>query len=382
MKTISIAKARAGMVLAQDIYVSDSSNSAFVRRGTVLSWELIDRLWNRGILQLHIDDGAARAPQRQPTSAADARAMSHTGVVLQPPAVPGALRDEAVATLHSTFSALGDIGREDLHASAQSLSQLDAVVARLVASVQSNSHALVNIANLKSHDDYTYHHSLSVAVLAIGIGRHLRLPEKLMNHLGLTAILHDVGKMAIPAAVIQKPGRLSPDEYTLVKTHAFAGSSRLVESAVGSEPLWSGVLYHHEKVDGSGYPNGLKGEEIPLWSRIIAVADVYDALTSARPYRRPMQPAEALEYLMGGSDTAFDFDIVSALVRIVDLYPLGSLLELSDGRYGLVVDNDMQLRPVVELLGSGDVVDLFRDRQMMNVVVKRVVPENEVLIVK
>jgi len=379
LKTISISKARAGMVLAQDVYVSESGTNAFVRRGSVLNWETIDKLWDRGVLQLHVQDASTERPTRAPTSASDARLMSRAGIKLAPPPVSDTLRHEAVDALEETFDAVTHLGR-DGHATAGILTRLDTVVGQLVSALMSDRTSLVNIANLKKYDDYTFHHSLSVAVLSIGIGQHLGLPPQLLNHLGLTAMLHDIGKTAIPVDLIRKPSRLDKEEFNLVKAHAYAGSSYLIESAMGTEPLWSGVLYHHEKVDGTGYPNGLRGNEIPLWSRIIAVADVFDALTSDCPYRKPLQPAEALEYIMGGGDTTFDFDMVTALTRRVELYPIGSLVELSNGQYALVVDNDMQLRPVIELVGTGELVDMYRDRRMLSVTVKRIVPETEILI--
>ena len=137
------------------------------------------------------------------------------------------------------------------------------------------------------------------------------------------------------------------------------GANFLKQESIGNEELWDSVKYHHEKVDGSGYPKGLKYKEIPLFSRIISVADVYDALTSYRPYREPMRPpANAVELLMSETGTAFDFDVVQAFMKRIELYPDGSTVQLSDNRFGRVIGNRNPMRPKLKIVGSEEVVDL------------------------
>jgi HD-GYP domain-containing protein (c-di-GMP phosphodiesterase class II) len=128
---------------------------------------------------------------------------------------------------------------------------------------------------------------------------------------------------------------------------------------------------HHEKVDGSGYPYGLKGDEIMLPGRIIAVADVYDALTSYRPYRTPMQPAEAVEYIMGNIGVQFDYDVVIAFLHKLELYPVGGFILLSNGKSAVVLDNQNSLRPIVRLLDTGDILDLFTDRKCLSLTITK-----------
>jgi HD-GYP domain-containing protein (c-di-GMP phosphodiesterase class II) len=189
--------------------------------------------------------------------------------------------------------------------------------------------------------------------------------------------MHDIGKTAIPVEVLNKPTKLDTHELWLVRQHALEGYRYLTKYAIGDEQARRAVLFHHERYDGTGYPNGLKGEEIPLVSRIISVADVYDALTSMRPYRLPIAPGEAIEYIMANAGTAFDYGMVTALLQRLELYPVGSLVELSNGEIAKVLCSANSLRPVVQLIRNGEVGDLFRDYAYLNVTVKRVLSDQE-----
>jgi HD-GYP domain-containing protein (c-di-GMP phosphodiesterase class II) len=189
--------------------------------------------------------------------------------------------------------------------------------------------------------------------------------------------MHDIGKTAVPVEIINKPSRLDEDEFNIIKNHPAAGYEYLKNANIGDEKMWLGVVCHHEKVDGSGYPLGLDGNEIPIWSRIISAADVYDALTSTRPYRTPMQPAEALEYIMGGIGSSFDYDVVSSFAKKVELYPVGSYVQLSNGVIAIVLDSKNATRPVIRNLETGDVYDLQSDRQLLSVVISRVISDNQ-----
>lgn len=358
LKLVLVEELQSGMTLAADVYSSEDSISPIIRSGIVLTSYVINHLKRRGISSVYIESDEVEEVAREPKS---------------PPALDPVLQKEALSNIEEIFLSAAN---RDMAPSVQIIQHLETVVEKLVDSLLSEEKALVNINDLKSFDDYTYHHSLSVAVLSIAMGQHLGYSGPELNRLGTSAIMHDIGKTAIPVEIIRKAAKLTPEEFDLIKTHSTEGYNYLTKNHVGDVQIWEGVLYHHERIDGSGYPSGLRGIDIPKWSRIISVADVYDALTSNRPYRRPMQPADAIEYIMGGTGSAFDFDMVTALMRKVDLYPVGSKVELSNGHTALVVDNDNQMRPIVRL-GNGDTVDLYRDRHYLSVVVKRVVAEEE-----
>ena len=370
MKRVKPQALQPGMVLAQDVFVKDEGDSAVLRTGNQLSERAIARLRGWNVEYVFVEGEEELSP------AAQMLRQAHSAVQPPPPVITTELRQEAVNTLQRFFEGVSAVeGTQEV--SAGMVENLNAVVDQLTDSLSLAKDSLVNINDLKQYDDYTYHHSLSVAVLSIGLAQQMGLPEGHIRPLGLCAIMHDIGKTAVPVEIIRKPSRLSDQEFSIIKTHSAAGQKYLVNTDIGDEDIWRGVLHHHEKFDGTGYPDGLRGVDIPLWSRIISVADVYDAMTSNRPYRTPMQSSEAIEFIMGGAGVHFDFDIVSALVRKVSPYPVGSVVELSTGAYALVLDCENQMRPIVELLGSGKVADLYRDRSMLSVVVKRLVPRDE-----
>ena len=165
--------------------------------------------------------------------------------------------------------------------------------------------------------------------------------------------------MMVPKSIIGKPSALTPAEFLEIKKHPEQGAKYLRTEFIGNQELWDAVTCHHEKHDGTGYPRGLKGNDIPVFSKIIAVADVYDALTSFRSYRDPMRPpANAIELIMSEAETSFDLDIVKAFIKRIELYPIGTVLHLSDKRIGVVVGNRNPMRPAVKILDTGTIVDL------------------------
>ncbi|MDL2232823.1 HD-GYP domain-containing protein [Ruminococcaceae bacterium OttesenSCG-928-L11] len=375
MKRLSFSNLRIGMVLEEDIYSANNRVVPLVKRGAVLDWPLMTKLLRHNIQSVYVNDESVPQPQGQ--NFRNLIPPSAFNVPAPKPIIEDELKVEALENLEDLFHNVS-IDEGVLHESSlKIITHLDQIVEQLVNSLEDDRHALININDLKSYDEYTYHHSLSVAVLSISIGQYLNLSADELNRLGKCSIMHDIGKTAIPLEIINKPSKLDDDEFRIVKGHSTAGFDYLTSRGIGDEEMWSGVLHHHEKYDGSGYPNGLKGEEIPLWSRIITVADVYDALTSNRPYRKPMQPSEAIEYILGGSYSSFDFDMVDAFSKRVNLYPVGSVIELSNMRYAVVLDTYNHLRPVVRAMDNGEVIDLFRNRHYLSIVINRVVPEVE-----
>jgi len=209
-------------------------------------------------------------------------------------------------------------------------------------------------------------------VISIAIGTALDLNKNELCNLGVCGMLHDVGKVEIPIELILKPAKLTKDEYDIVKTHASLGANYIIGNKEINNEVYLGVVSHHEKFDGTGYPNGLKKEEIPLFGRIIAVADVYDALTANRAYRKPIKPFEAIEYIMGGVGTSFDYKVVKAFLKKIEPYPIGACVILSDGRRGSIVkgNNNDPLRPVVKLIGDKEeILDLHNDFNLNNIVI-------------
>lgn len=377
MKIVYSEDFQTGMVVGRDIEMPASSGLPLVRRNTVLTAIIIESLrrWEiPAIFVMEESDFSRRVPEDRSAGAPAARS-SWLFVPKPKRIVTPELREEAISSLQAAFLTVSST-KDSLHeSSAQILKQLDQVVEKLVKSLQRERGALVNISDLKSYDEYTFHHSLSVAVLSIAVAQRLGFGEKELRRVGMCAIMHDIGKTAIPIEVINKTARLNEEEYRLLKTHSLAGYKYLLDTVIRDEDILRGVLHHHEKLDGTGYPDGINGKEIPLWSRIIAIADVYDALTSDRPYRTPMQPSEAVEYIMGGVDKAFDYDVVKAFVQKLELYPVGGRVQLSNGEIAYIMNNENQMRPVVRLASTGKILDLCRDHRLLSVVITRAFSE-------
>lgn len=250
-------------------------------------------------------------------------------------------------------------------------------VNEIIDSILASEELLINIIDLKSYDDYTYFHSVNVTVLAIALGVKLNYNRSILYMIGMSALMHDIGKIFIPKEIINKCSKLTKEEFELIKKHPLKGYKMLKNSNIFPYHSCIGILHHHEKFNGTGYPSGLSGEEISLLGRIITISDVYDALTSDRPYRKALFPSEAVEYIMGGCGTLFDPNITNAFVKIIAPYPVGACVKLSNNKSGIVVKNypDFCLRPKVKILFHDDTpvdpyfIDLKNDANARDVVI-------------
>ncbi|WP_062062740.1 HD-GYP domain-containing protein [Cellvibrio sp. OA-2007] len=205
-------------------------------------------------------------------------------------------------------------------------------------SVLRQPHALISLARLKTADEYTYMHSVAVCALMIALARQLNLTEDMVHEAGFAGLLHDIGKVGIPLKVLNKPGKLTDSEFAIVKSHPDVGAKILIESYQVSPLVLDVCLHHHEKVDGTGYPHGLKGDTISLFAKMGAVCDVYDAITSNRPYKKGWAPADSIRKMAEWSKGHFDEAVFQAFVKTVGIYPTGSLVRLESGRLAVVVE--------------------------------------------
>jgi HD-GYP domain-containing protein (c-di-GMP phosphodiesterase class II) len=211
------------------------------------------------------------------------------------------------------------------------------VATEIAASVERNPGVLSALLRLRHQDTYTYMHSVSVGALMVGLGRQLGMASSQLPELGLAGLLHDIGKVGIELELLNKKGRLSDEEFARLRNHAPYGH-RLLVKGNASEIALQVTRHHHERVDGSGYPDGLGGEAISLPARMAAVCDVYDATTSNRPYKDAWQPAFALRKMAEWSHNQYDLRVFHAFVRTVGIYPIGTLVRLKSGYLGIVVD--------------------------------------------
>jgi HD-GYP domain-containing protein (c-di-GMP phosphodiesterase class II) len=207
------------------------------------------------------------------------------------------------------------------------------------ASIERDAKALINLVRLKEKDQYTYLHSVAVCALMINFARHLELDPQEVEDMGVAGLLHDVGKVAVSDAILNKPGALSKDEMRSVRSHPAAGHRLLASSPGAPEIALELCLRHHEKVDGTGYPGRLKGEELSLAARMGAICDVYDAVTSNRPYKDAWTPCEALTE-MKKWEGHFDPMLLDRFADSLGIYAVGTLVRLSTGELGIVVGSE------------------------------------------
>ncbi|MBO9678661.1 MAG: HD-GYP domain-containing protein [Acidovorax sp.] len=211
------------------------------------------------------------------------------------------------------------------------------LVEEISDSVTRNPGALISLARLKTADDYTYMHSVAVCALMVALAKQIGMDENATRIAGLAGLLHDLGKAAVPMEVLNKPGKLTDEEFTVVRSHPVAGHAMLKEGDVHPQVL-DACLHHHEKVDGTGYPHRLRGEQISVLSRMTAICDVYDAITSDRPYKRGWDPSESLRRMAEWTQDHFDGRLFQAFVKTIGIYPVGSLVRLTSGRIGVVTE--------------------------------------------
>ena len=212
------------------------------------------------------------------------------------------------------------------------------LVEEISDSVMRNPSALISLARLKTVDDYTYLHSVAVCAMMVVLAKQLGLDEAKTRLAGLAGLMHDLGKAAMPPAVLNKPGKLTAAEFEIIKSHPVKGHAMLLMSDNFDTDTLDVCLHHHEKMDGSGYPEGLKGDAISLMAKMGAVCDVYDAITSNRPYKTGWDPAEALRKMAEWSNGHFDQKVFQAFVKSMGIYPVGSLVLMNTGRIGVVTE--------------------------------------------
>jgi len=266
-----------------------------------------------------------------------------------------------------TLRALMDDLREDAHTE---LRDVDEVAEGLVESMVETPDAMLWVARLRDQDKSTYHHCLKVAIYLIALGRHIGFPRDDLVRLGQIGMLADVGKIRLPRALLEKPGMLTPAEHAVVKRHVQIGVEALRKSMSLDRVVEQGIMQHHERLDGSGYPHGLKGKEIGIFGRMTAIADCFAALISDRPYARAVSPHDALMQMYQWCGTSFHEPLLEQFVQAIGVFPVGSLIELSNGEAAIVLAHNRvrRLEPRVLVLTDtkGNQLDEPFERDLLN----------------
>lgn len=308
MQKISVENIQQGMILARSIY--SASGRLLLSEGTELNSALQTRLQSLGIYSIFID-------------------TDYDVVLESPDPIKEQTRLDATVSVRNCFKQYSLTQKIDDKA-------VTASVDRIIDEIINNKDALVQLTEVRSHDDYTFKHSTNVCVLSVMLGMAAGYGLSDLKKIGVGALLHDMGKVNVPREIINKPGRLTGPEWTCIKTHPQAGFDILKQTGKFSLLSAHIALNHHERYDGSGYPNGVEGPDIHEFARLAAICDVYDALTSDRPYRKGMPANQAYDILLTGSGTQFDPELLRIFVQRIAIYQPGSFVELSTGEIAVV----------------------------------------------
>lgn len=285
------------------------------------------------------------------------------------PEINTALRNKALNNIREVYHELGNEGK----ITPLSINTFSEVVNDLIYEISEKMELSSGLIKFKNYDEYTYQHCLNVANLNISTGISMGLNDNILHDLGMVGLLHDIGKTLIPIEIVNKPEKLTQEEFQVMKTHP-SKAVQILKNLV-SEDILNGIESHHEKLDGSGYPNKLSKDNIPLYGRITAICDVYHALSSDRSYRKTCFPNEVIEYLMGCVDSHFDYEILKVFLKNVVAFPAGSFVKLSNGKTAIVIKNYKEnlMRPIVRIINpnntSGGDIDLFNDERVMNITI-------------
>lgn len=331
MRYITVSHLQDGMVLASPLL--GSNFGTLLAKGSLLERQHIQRINEMGYGGVYIDDALSRD-------------INPTDVVSF---------DTRVQTIRSAKEIWTQAESGSFENGVKMTKQRqDRIIMPVIEEIIASSKRMMDFIDLKPYDDYTYYHAANVVILSVLVGVELGLSGTRLYELALASLLYDVGNIFVPKALLNKPGKLSPDEYDVIKQHTQLGFDYLKEHFDISIEGCMGALQHHENYDGTGYPTGLKKDRISIYGRIIAVTDVFDALTSRRPYRQPMFPANAMDFVSMNSGTMFDPGVVDALKNVVASYPSGVLVELGSGVCCIVTDNTPGYgdRPKVRMLGG------------------------------
>ncbi|WJW75399.1 HD-GYP domain-containing protein [Thiohalobacter sp. IOR34] len=349
----------------------------------------ISKIRAAGISELYIDTARGgdleSAPSVEQVEQAMQEEVERAASAAPPPLAPRVSTATEEVCARQLFSEATSVIRnlmEDVRlGKAVEVEALDPLAERMVQSVFRNHHALTGISRIKSKDEYTFMHCVSVAGLMITFARSQGFDEARIRQVAIGSLLHDIGKTLIPDEVLNKPGRLTPEEFEIMKQHVTHSGEILQETLDLSQTALDVAMLHHERMDGTGYPLGLDGEAISQVGQMSAIVDVYDALTSVRVYKDAWEPTHTLKKMLEWSPGHFSRELVQHFIRCLGIYPVGSLVELESGRLGIVLEQgEDMLRPQLRIIYSAKkrcylkVEDIDLAREKSDRILSAVVP--------
>ncbi|ADU31669.1 HD-GYP domain-containing protein [Evansella cellulosilytica] len=323
--------------LAKAIY--NENGQALLNSGVLLTKTIIDRIKRKGISFVYIED-------------------NETKDIYVDDVIPEHEKLKSVMEIENNF---GKMSRDITLGKSIDMDKISptfgAIVKNILHGIKDQKEVISMLSDVYCYDSYVFQHSLNVTIYSLALGNKLGLNDKQLNELGMGAILHDIGKVAIPVEILNKQDKLTDEEFQLIQEHSTIGFDLLRKSQTISLIAAHCAYQHHERLDGSGYPRGIKGKDIHLYAKIIGIADVFDAVTGNRVYRKAKLPHEALDILYAGVNTLYEKEMVEVFSRTVALYPVGLEVVLSNGHVGVVArqNGEFTTRPVVRVIEENNI---------------------------
>lgn len=357
MRLVNIGDVEVGSVIAKPVY--DSKLSLLINKGAKLSELLLKKLVQADIRHLYIEDEISKGIELDP--------MISDEIKLQAFVIMKKFYESQMVKQDQNVEAIRE----------SSIRELKDIIDDIITEIYSKNDQKYYSTELMGAEMYHYNHAVEVMILSLLIGRKMGLDREKLLKLGMGAILADIGKARVPQDILNKKGKLEPEEFDEMKRHVDY-SYAILKDLVGLSSLSRQiVLLHHEKLDGSGYPNGFTGEQIPLLVRIATVCDIFSAIVADRTYNNRISVDTAIEILRGAAPTKIDQDVFMTLLQVIDIYPPGTLVELGNGQVGIVIQSNTNspTRPILRIIekdGQHHEIDLMQE---LTLFIKKVLPK-------
>ncbi|MBV7469260.1 HD-GYP domain-containing protein [Aeromonas sp. sif0611] len=344
---IPVNQLRPGMYVIA--IASQTGAMEIAQTGLVTTRQQVDVLIRRGVLTVKVDLARSKLPGiAQVISPSPAHSAGSVR-----PAGSGEGRELKIRRLYQEARELqGKFIRHLKAGEPIDITPLAAVAEEMVDTMFTHGDAMLCLARIRAKDAYLMEHSMNVAILLANFGRYLGLERSVLKELTLGGLLHDVGKIMTPDEVLNKPGKLTDEEFGVMRQHVVHSYDILSNTAGITPTMLEVAANHHERLDGTGYPQRLKGDQLSLYTRMSGIVDVYDAVTADRVYKQGMQPTQAFRILLKGINQHFDAELVTKFIKCMGVYPVGTLVQLSNQRLAVVMQRNEQqpLKPVVKVI--------------------------------
>ncbi|MFM4833719.1 HD-GYP domain-containing protein [Aeromonas media] len=344
---IPVNQLRPGMYVIA--IASQTGAMEIAQTGLVTNRQQVDVLIRRGVLTVKVDLARSKLPG---IAQVISPSTAHSAGSVRP-AGSGEGRELKIRRLYQEARELqGKFIRHLKAGEPIDITPLAAVAEEMVDTMFTHGDAMLCLARIRAKDAYLMEHSMNVAILLANFGRYLGLERSVLKELTLGGLLHDVGKIMTPDEVLNKPGKLTDEEFGVMRQHVVHSYDILSNTAGITPTMLEVAANHHERLDGTGYPQRLKGDQLSLYTRMSGIVDVYDAVTADRVYKQGMQPTQAFRILLKGINQHFDAELVTKFIKCMGVYPVGTLVQLSNQRLAVVMQRNEQqpLKPMVKVI--------------------------------